>query len=247
MPDENKTSSSESRKFATTHWSVILSAGDTSSPQHEQALSELYQSYWYPLYAYLRRCGYDTHQAEDYTQSFFAQLLEKHSLHNVKPTPGKFRSFLLTAIRHFVADEHDHAKAIKRGGTTKKLSLDFEKAERQYDHSLANNMSPERLFERSWAMTMLQRTMNRLEVEFTSKNKQAYFTSLSTYIGGQKTDVPYHTLATELNMTEGAVKVAVHRLRKRYQELLRNEIAQTVAAEDQIDEEIRDLFIALAF
>jgi RNA polymerase sigma-70 factor (ECF subfamily) len=145
-----------------------------------------------------------------------------------------------------VADEHERARAIKRGGAVQKLPFDFERAEGQYVHSLAHDMSPEKLFERSWALTILQKTMDLLEVEFASMNKQTLFATLSTYLGGQGTNIPYHDVAAELNMTEGAVKVAVHRLRRRYRELLRNEIAQTVAAEDQIDEEIKGLFEALA-
>ena len=247
MSDNTQISSSDSGKFATTHWSVVLAAGDSLSPEHTQALSTLCQTYWYPLYAYLRRCGYNIHQAEDYTQAFFAQMLEKHSLRKVEPDPGKFRSFLLTSLRHFVADEQDYAKAIKRGGAAQKLSFDLEKAEGQYAHSLANNISPVKLFEKSWAITILQQTMNRLEVEFTSMNKQAHFAVLRTYIGGHRANIPYQDIAAELNMTEGAVKVAVHRLRMRYRELLRNEIAQTVADEEQIDEEIKELFVALAY
>lgn len=247
MADETKISSSKSGKFVTTHWSMILAAGDTSSPLHKQALSELCQLYWHPLYAYLRRYGYDSHQAEDYTQSFFTQILEKHSLHKVEPTSGKFRSFLLKSLRHFVADEQDCSKAIKRGGAAHKLFIDLEKAEDQYTRSLTHNISPEKFFERSWAITILRRTMSRLEVEFTNKNKQVHFTALSAYIAGQKTNIPYHNLAIELNMTEGAVKVAVYRLRRRYLELLRHEIAQTVETEDQIDDEIRDLFAVLAY
>jgi RNA polymerase sigma-70 factor (ECF subfamily) len=194
----------------------------------------------------LRRRGYDADQAEDCTQAFFAQMLDKHYLSRVSPKPGKFRSFLLAALRHFVADEHDRARAIKRGGARKSLSLDFETAEGQYALGLAHDLSPEKLFERSWALTALEKTMGRLEADLASVNKRELFDALRVYLCGQTTNVPYRDVAAKLNMTEGAVKVAVHRLRRRYRELLRDEIAQTVVTEDQIDEEIRDLFMALA-
>jgi len=138
-------------KFAsTTHWSVVLAAGDSASPQHEQALNKLCRSYWYPLYAYLRRSGYDIHQAEDYTQAFFAQMLEKHYLHKVEPKPGKFRSFLLVALKRFIVDQRARAQAIKRGGAHQTFSLDVETAESQYTSEPVCDLSPEKIFERSW-------------------------------------------------------------------------------------------------
>ena len=248
MSDTNDMSLTPSgtSRFATTHWSVVLAAGDSASPQHGQALNTLCQTYWFPLYAYLRRRGYNADQAEDCTQAFFAKMLDKHYLSSVGPKPGKFRSFLLAALRHFLADEHDHDRAIKRGGARKSLSLDFETAEGQYALGLAHDLSPQKLFERSWALTALEKTMGRLEAELASVNKRKLFDSLRVHLCGQVTKVPYRDVAAELNMTEGALKVAVHRLRGRYRELLRDEIAQTVATEDQIDEEIRDLFMALA-
>jgi RNA polymerase sigma factor (sigma-70 family) len=233
-------------KFVTTHWSMVLAAGDTSASQHEQALSELCDTYWFPLYMYLRRRGYNAHQAEDYTQGFFTKMLDKHYLRKVGPKPGKFRSFLLAALKHYVADEHDHIKAIKRGGKRDIKSFDFNSAERKYALSLTYDMSPDKVFERSWALTVLEKTMDLLKAEWVSRNKQALFDALRVYLGGQEENVPYHLVANELNMSEAAVKVTVHRLRRRYREILREEIAQTVAREDQIDEEINDLFIALA-
>jgi RNA polymerase sigma factor (sigma-70 family) len=245
MPDETKISSSESWKFATTHWSVILAAGDSSSPQHEQALSELCQSYWYPLYAYLRRCGYDTQQAEDYTQAFFAQMLEKHYLYKVEPKPGKFRSFLLVALKRFVSDQHARAKAAKRGGDHKMLPIDIKTAENQYIQEPISNLTPEKLFEKFWALTILERAMSRLEDELAGINKHELFNNLKIYLAGEKSHIPYNDMAGRLNMTEEAVKMAVYRLRRQYREILRDEIAQTVASEEQIDGEIQDLFAAL--
>ncbi len=248
MSEANHISSTPfgNRKFATTHWSVVLAAGNSSSPQHEQALSTLCRLYWYPLFAYLRRIGYDTHQAEDYTQAFFAQMLEKDYLHKVEPKPGKFRSFLLVALKRFIADQRARAHATKRGGAHQTLPLDIEAAENQYTLEPVCDISPEKLFEKSWALTILEQVMNRLEAELASVNKQGLFDALKVYFAGEAVSVPYRDVAVGLDMTEGAVKAAVYRLRRRYRDILRDEIAQTVATRDQVEEEIRDLFAALA-
>jgi len=233
-------------RFATTHWSVVLSAARPESAHYQQALESLCQTYWFPLYAYLRRHGCDTHQAEDHTQAFLANLLAKQGLRLAQPERGKFRSFLLAALKHFLANERARAGAQKRGGGRTVLSLDCHSAEAQYALEPRDELSPEKLFERSWALTVLDRTMARLEAEAAASKKQTQFDRLKAYLTAGKNAVAYHQAAAELKMTEGAVKVAVHRLRRRYRELLRNEIAQTVATEDQIDEEIRHLFAALA-
>ena len=248
MSDNTPMSSTPSSagRFATTHWSVVLAAGQPGSPHYQQALETLCQTYWFPLYAYLRRQGYDTHRAEDYTQAFFARLLEKHDLRLADPKRGKFRSFLLAALKYFLANELDRAQAQKRGGGQKVLPLDIENAESRYTLGPAHHLSPEKLFERSWALTVLHRAMARLQAESAAANKQKLFNHLKVYLTADRDTIPYRDMAAELNMTEGAVKVAVHRLRSRYRELLRDEIAQTVASEDQIEEEIRDLFAALA-
>ncbi len=248
MSDNTPKSSTPSGagRFATTHWSVVRAAGRPKSASYQQALETLCQTYWFPLYAYLRRQGYDSHQAEDYTQAFFAGLLAKGGLRLADPKRGKFRSFLLAALKHFLANERDRAQAQKRGGGRKVLSLDFENAEIQYALEPAHQLSPEKLFERSWALTVLERTMTRLQAESAGAKKRKAFDLLKVYLTGERSSVSYRDVAAELDMTEGAVKVAVHRLRRRYRELLRDEIAQTVTAEDEIDAEIRDLFAALA-
>ena len=248
MSDDSHVSSTPTgtSRFTTTHWSVVWAAGDSSSPEHEQALSTLCQKYWFPLYSYLRRHGYDSHQAEDCTQSFFAQILEKKYLRQVGPKPGKFRSFLLTALKHFLANEYDRTRAKKRGGGRKLLSLDFENAESQYVLEPSHQLSAEKLYEKSWALTVLERTMGRLETELVSANKQKLFDCLKVYLGAKSSSIPYRDVATELGVTEGAVKVSVHRLRKKCRELLRDEIAQTVTTSDEIDEELRNLFSALS-
>ena len=247
MPSKTDTNSTpaDTSRFATTHWSVVLAAGDSSAPQHREALSTLCQKYWFPLYAYLRRRGLNVHEAEDSTQMFFAQMLEKKYLREVDPKPGKFRSFLLTAMKHFLANERDRARAQKRGGGRRLLSLDFENAENQYAREPSHQLSPEKLYDKSWALTLLERTMDRLETEMANANKQKLFDCLKVYLGAEASSIPYRDVATELGMTGGAVKVSVHRLRKRCRELLRDEIAQTIIARDQIDEELRNLFSAL--
>jgi RNA polymerase sigma-70 factor (ECF subfamily) len=234
-------------RFATTHWSVVLAAGKSSAPRQKQALEILCQSYWFPLYAYLRRRGYDTHQAEDLTQAFFARILEKKDLRTADPKCGKFRSFLLVRLKYFLSDERDRAQAKKRGGGRKVLSLNAENAEGQYSLEPATQLPPEMLFEKAWALTVLERTMGRLEADMTNKNRKKLFDHLKVYLTTHKDAIPYQNVATELSMTEGSVRVAVHRLRRQYRKLLRDEIAQTVANEDQIDEEMGSLFAALAY
>ena len=224
-----------------------MAAGRSSSPQHAQALEILCRSYWFPLYAYLRRRGYDRQQAEDYAQGFFAHILDKHDLSSADPKYGKFRSFLLIRLKSFLSDERAHDRAKKRGGGRKVLSLGFQDAESQYALEPVDELSPEMLFEKSWALTVLERTVDRLEAEFAAKNKQKLFDHLKVYLTTEKDVIPYENMAAELEMTEGSVRVAVHRLRRRYRGLLRDEIAQTVVAEDQIDEEMGYLFAALAY
>lgn len=233
-------------RFATTRWSVILAAGDSASAQHEPALGTLCQTCWFPLYAYLRRRGYDTHEAEDYTQGFFAGILERKGLKSADPKYGKFRSFLLASLKNFLADEWDRSQAQKRGGDKKVFSLDFDTAANRYDREPAHHMSPEKLFEISWALTVLTRAIDQLKAESAASDKQRLFDHLKVYLTAERDAVSYRQVAAKLDMTEGAVKVAVHRLRRRYRELVRDEIAQTVTTEAQVDEEIRDLFAALA-
>ena len=243
---EQRNSTQEEARFTTTHWSVVLAAGNQSSPDYTRALSTLCRTYWYPLYAYLRRQGFDRHQAEDYTQSFFAGLLERHSIGKADPEQGKFRSFLLASLTHFLADEWDRSQAQKRGGERKVLSLDIEDGETRYTREPADNLSPEKLFKRYWALMVLRQAMVRLKTEFATANKQHLFDNLKIYLTAQLDSISYRDAAAKLDMTEGAVRVAVHRLRQRYGELVRQEIAQTVTSPDQVDEEIHELFAALS-
>ena len=193
-------------RFATTRWSVVLAAGESSSPQQKQALETLCQSYWFPLYAYLRRRRYDTHQAEDLTQAFFAHILEKKDFQTADPKFGKFRSFLLVRLKYFLSDERDHASAKKRGGGKKILSLSIQNAEGQYALEPSIQLSPEMLFEKAWALTVLDRTTERLEAEMTNKNRKRLFDHLKVYLTTDKDAIPYENVATELSMTDGSVR-----------------------------------------
>jgi RNA polymerase sigma-70 factor (ECF subfamily) len=233
-------------RFATTHWSVILAAGQPESTGYRQALEALCQTYWFPLYAYLRRHGNDAHQAEDYTQAFLAFLLDKHGLRLADPKRGRFRSFLLTSLKNFLSNERARAAALKRGGDRKIFSLDIENAERMYALKPRGELSPDKIFARSWALTVLDRTMDRLGAEAARSKKPELFERLRAHLTAAEDSIPFREMASELDMSEGAVRVAAHRLRRRYRECLRDEIAQTVTTEEQIDQEIRDLFTALA-
>lgn len=233
-------------QFTTTHWSVVLSASvERDSIVAAQALDRLCRTYWYALYVYVRRQGYDFHEAQDLTQEFFARLLEAQSLRSVDREKGKFRSFLLASMNHFLAKEWNRAHRQKRGGGRLVFSLDDDAAERRYLQELADHVTADKLYDRRWAMTVLEQAMSRLRNELAAQGKAAVFDELRSAISGQRGHGEYAQAAARLQMTEGAVKVTVHRLRKRYGELLRDEIAQTLANPNDIDDEIRDLFAAL--
>lgn len=234
------------QSFATTHWSLVVAARDRAAPQARAALAELCSAYWYPLYAYVRRQGHDPHQAHDLTQEFFTRFVEKDFLAAVDQEKGKFRSFLLAACRHFLANERDRARAQKRGGG-RVQSLDLDTAEGLYSREPYHTLTAERLYQRRWALTLLERVLERLNEEANSRGKAEQFAHLRPFLQGSAGPAPaYVELAQVLGMTEGAVKVAVHRWRDRYRTLLRQEIAQTLADPEQVDEEVRQLFEALA-
>jgi RNA polymerase sigma factor (sigma-70 family) len=223
----------------------VLAAGHRSSPDSRRALESLCQTYWYPLYAYVRRRVLDVHEAQDLTQAFFASLLERNSLEAAHRERGRFRSFLLTAFKHFLADEWDKAKALKRGGGRRAIPLDLDSGESRYAHEATENVSPERLYEKQWALTFLDRVLNRLGDEFIAKGKERHFEVLKPFLVGEAQQNSYENAARALGISEAAAKVAVHRARRRYREILRAEIAETVAGPQEIDDEIRQLRAAL--
>lgn len=225
--------------FANTQWSVVLAARDPV--RATMALEALCQTYWRPLYAYVRRHGHSPEDAQDLTQAFFARLLEKRWLDVVAPERGRFRAFLLVALKRFLANEWDKAGAQKRGGAAIIVSLD---AETRYQHEARDPLTPDRLFDRQWALAVLDRVLDRLRGEHDTADKQRLFEALRGTLSGDQPEGGYAELGLRLGMSEGAIKVAVHRLRKRYRELLRTEIAQTVTDPRQVTEELRDLFAA---
>ena len=232
-------------EFDTTHWSVVLAAGHRSSPDSSEALATLCRAYWYPLYAYVRRRVQDVHEAQDLTQEFFTQLLEKNLLAVAHPERGRFRAFLLTAFRHFLVNEWEKAKAQKRGGGRAPIPLDFSSGEHGLTLEPTDELTPERLYDRQWAVTLLDHVMARLREEHVRAGKEKHFELLKVFLTGQTASVSYAQVAGELGISEGAATVAAHRLRRRYRELLRAEIAQTVAEPDEVEDEIRSLFTSL--
>lgn len=223
----------------------MLSAGRSDSTHARDALAKLCQTYWYPLYAYVRQRGSSPADAQDLTQEFFARLLEKKTLGAVTREKGRFRSFLLTALNHFLVDEWKKARAQKRGGG-QIVSLDAREAETRFGHEPADSVTPEILFEQNWALALLDLVYRRLQREHEAEGKAALFDALRFSLTGERSSVPYAELAARLGMPENTVKVSVHRLRRRYRELLREEVAHTVTTPEEIEEELRCLFRALA-
>lgn len=232
--------------FRTTHWTAVLTARDKTSSQAEQALAELCQTYWYPLYAYIRRRGSNPLEAEDLTQGFFERLLEKHYLNGLTPGMGRFRSFLLTALQHFLANEWDRAQTKKRGGRAVIVSLDEQDAEKRYELEPVEKVTPETLFERRWALTVLERVLARLREEFVAREKAELFEHLKGFLLGDQPSGSYGEVAALTGLKEGTLKVAVHRLRRRYGDLLRAEIAETVHDPAEVESEVRHLISVLS-
>jgi RNA polymerase sigma factor (sigma-70 family) len=226
--------------FATTHWSVVLAAANEETPEAAAALERLCRTYWYPLYAYVRREAYSPADAQDLTQGFFAQLLARNSLAQVGPEKGKFRSFLLASMRHFLSDQRERARTVKRGGRVQILSLDAQEAEDRYRLEPVERLDAEKIYERRWAMTLLEQALARLREESAAAGKAELFERLRRFVAGDS-EATWGEAAVELGLTEGAMKAAVHRLRARYRTLLRDEIAQTVADPAEIEEEVRYL------
>ena len=245
MSDTSARQSSHRASFATTQWSVVVQAARDQSPESREALASLCRIYWYPLYAYIRRRGYQAAEAQDLAQAYFAELLEKDRLRLADQQRGRFRSFLLVSLKNFLAHQWRADHALKRGGDTPCLSIDFRDAENRYANEPAHEVTPERVFERRWALTLLDNAVSQLRNDYEQRGKLSVFEQLKDYLGGNDDAPPYKDLGEPLGMSEGAVKVAIHRLRRRCRELLRREIAATVANPDEVDDELRSFFTAL--
>ncbi len=233
-----------SSRFPTTSWTVILTAGG-HAPGSLEALGYLCGAYWYPIYAFVRRRGYSREEAEDLTQGFFAGMLEHDTLGKARRERGRFRSFLLASVKNFLANEWDRSRAQKRGGGGVTISLDFRTGEEKYHREPSHSHTPEAHFEEQWALAVLDRVLGRLRAEYVVKGHKDQFERLKPFLTGEQETGAYHRSALDLNTSEAAVKTAVHRLRRRYAELLREEIESTVADPAEVDDEIRSLLAAL--
>ena len=240
--NESGSPASQVARFGTTHWSAVLEAGQGA----EEALLNLCRIYWPPLYAYIRRRGHPLHEAQDLTQAFFAHLLQKRALRAVASSKGRFRSFLLVSLKHFLDNEWHKAHTLKRGGRHVFISWDDLKPDERELLEPRDHQTPERMFDRRWALTLLERVMGQLRKECAAARKGEVFETLQVYLTMDAEGKTYHEVAAQLNMSDGAVKVTIHRLRRRFGELVREQIARTVEGPDEIEDEIRQLFAALS-
>jgi RNA polymerase sigma factor (sigma-70 family) len=236
---------SAAAQFATTHWSVVAAAGCEDLPQRSEALEQLCRTYWYPLYSYVRRRGFGPEDAQDLTQEFFAKLLRKNYPAQADRAKGKFRSFLLLTLNHFLADEFDRTTTKKRGGGQVFIPLDAETAEGRYLREPADHLSPEKLFERRWAQSILENALKRLRQEYGSGTQPEAYAVLKGFEPGEQLSLSYAEAAARLGISESALKSKIHRLRQRHRELVREEISKTVSTSAEIDEELRHLLVVL--
>lgn len=233
-------------RFMTTRWSLVLAAGRQPHARSEEALARLCEMYWYPVYGFIRRQGCRPEDGADLTQEFFTRVLEKHYFHDADPARGRFRAFLCASVRHFLSNERDRARAQKRGGHQPPISLNVETAEGAYQLEPQDDLTPEMLFDRRWALMLLERVLALLRNEHVSAGKGALFDHLKGYLTGDSDGTPYADVANALGMTDGAVKVAVHRLRRRFRDTLIQEIADTVSDPAEIDAEMAYLLKAVS-
>ncbi len=243
MPELTATGAPD--RFPTTHWSRVVQSADGSSPEARAALEALCGAYWYPLYAFIRRRGHDPDTAADLVQGLFAHLLERNSFARADPHRGRFRTFLLAVCRNFLSDEEEQRRAHKRGGGLAIVSIDGSVAEGRYRAEPADMLTPDRLFERAWALQMLERVLGQLRSEYELAGKGPLFERLEPTLAGGSELEPLAAIAAALGTTEGAIQVAAHRLRRRYRDLVRAEIAATIDDPAEVDDEIRALFAAL--
>lgn len=239
-PDEQPGSRNDAR-FTTTHWSVVLAAGRRDTPESADALEALCRTYWHPIYAYVRRHGHSPEDAQDLTQEFFARLLQKNSIARAEPGRGRFRSFLLGALKHTLADEQAKAEAKKRGGRQTFLSWEQIDAEERFRAEPSDRLSPDQVFDRRWAVTVLEQATRRLRAEYSAPDRTTVFEELKGYVTGAPVASSYAQAAARLGLSESAVKSAIHRLRQRYHALVRAEVAHTVSNPQELEDEIRYL------
>ena len=239
MPEPSHTDSSPQPLFLTTRWSIVLSARDRASSSGTLALESLCRAYWYPLYVFVRRQGHGAHDAQDLTQAFFARLLEKDYLQSVEREKGRFRTFLIMAMKRFLLNEWDKLRTQKRGGNFLHLPLDTELAESRYLDESSETLPADQVYERRWALTLLDQAMARLRSDYSNSGREKEFEHLKISLTAERGEVSYREIASVLQMTEGAARVALHRLRKRFREIFREEIASTVSTSDEVDDEVR--------
>lgn len=237
---------SDLSRFATTQWSLVLCAGDRSGGAAREALSRLCSMYWYPVFSFVRRRGHSPDEAQDLTQGFFTRLIEKGDIADADRSRGKFRTFLLSACEHFLANERDRSRAQKRGAGVTHLSIDLAAAEERYQRALSHAETPERLFDRQWSLTLLGSVLDELRREYAGAGNERLFDRLAGFLTMEDDAGSHAEAARDLGMTAGAVKVAVHRLRRRYRDALRGRIAETVESENDVDDELRHLMKTLA-
>jgi RNA polymerase sigma factor (sigma-70 family) len=242
-PDDSPANSGPS-EFLSTSWTLVLAAGSTSN-EGQAALDALCRRYWFPLYSFLRRRGHAHHEAEDLTQSFFGELLRRRDLGQAQREKGRFRSFLLTALKNHVSDEKSRDRAQKRGGGRKILPLDIQSAEARYSLEPAHDLTPERLFDRQWARTLIDQALVDLRLHYASTSQEKLFDALKTCLIDQENRIPMAQVAATLKMTEAAAKVASHRMRKRFGKILRSGVAATVANPEDVEDELRSLLASL--
>jgi len=244
--NENQQQHPTQAQFVTTRWSVVLAAGDQAGSHCAESLQTLCETYWYPLYAYARQHGHQAQDAEDLTQAFLAKLIERNLAQVADRARGRFRSFLLTSFKHFIADQRDRARTQKRGGQARVFSLDLSDAETRYQREPGHDTTAEDIFERRWALTVLDTVFARLRERYAADGKSGLFDQLKPCLTQAGSAIAYADLSVQLSLSEGALRVAVHRLRQRYRDLLRAEIEHTVADPSYVEDEIRHLFQALA-
>jgi RNA polymerase sigma factor (sigma-70 family) len=232
-------------QFTTTRWTLVLAAKSRDDPAGSDAFGRLCERYYQPLYSYLRRRGWTPEDAQDLTQGFMARLIEKEVLRHADPARGKFRAFLLTSLEHYANNEHVRAAAAKRGGSQSFLSIDLDAAEERYRSAPRDDLTPERLYERRWALAILERALDALRTECRANGRDAFFDAVHERLIGESHTAAYREIAEQFGTSESAVKVTVHRMRRRYRELVRAEVAETVEGEDAVDDELSYLLAAL--